>query len=133
MLWLDASSYCKATNSCCIDFIFRTFFVNTSFYLFEIYVFLAFLNTIFDGGHTIKQLTWASPDLCTPLLVPEQLQNSSCRKQIGLIEDFDTSCEECEKTNKCLEENTFGFNWCKPQFHQVTNIVLKASVVTHDC
>jgi len=37
----------------------------------------------FDGGHTIKQLTWASPDLCTPLLVPEQLQNSSYRKQIG--------------------------------------------------
>jgi len=35
MLELDFSSYCKASNTCCMDLIFETrFFINTSFTCF---------------------------------------------------------------------------------------------------
>jgi len=47
------SPYCKTTNTCCTDLIFRNlfFFVNTSFYVFQMPVFLTFLNTrIYQGG-----------------------------------------------------------------------------------
>ena len=45
MLWLDAFSYCNATNTCFMYLIFRNLFlVNTSFYVLQMPVFLIFLN-----------------------------------------------------------------------------------------
>ena len=46
MLYLDAFSYCKATNTCCIDLIFRNlFFCQQTFLRIQMQVILTLFNT----------------------------------------------------------------------------------------